>query len=403
MQTQYDLIILGGGCAGLSLASRLASLGPKSPGTLVLESRSRYVNDRTWCFWDTVDHRLSHLVSHKWHEVSLHAEERRVTVNCGLSPYQMIPSDSFYRHSQKALELSRNVHLVLDSHVLSNPHKVGGRWFVETPSARYSSAMIVDTRPRFQPKDGALLWQSFYGMEVESAEPVFNPACVDLMGFRVVNSASIPFTYVLPFSEHRALIEITVFAPHPIPPPELAHDLEDAVARHTRGAPVKLHRSEQGVLPMGKGAPRSEPDTSYVYAGLTSGGARASSGYAFQRIQRWADICAGLVGEGKLPVGHSGDPFILRALDHLFVSVLRENPSMAPSIFLSLFERAQAERIIRFMSDRGSLADYAMIAAALPMTPFLRQLLRELFSRLNLSARPLDANQPLQPKESPLQ
>lgn len=402
MQTQYDLIILGGGCAGLSLASRLASLGPKSPLTLVLESRSCYVNDRTWCFWDTLDHRLSHLVSHKWHKMSLYAEKRRVTVDCGLSPYQMIPSDSFYSHSQRALDLSQNVNLVLGSQVLSDPYKVGGRWVVETASALYSSAMIVDTRPRLQPRDGALLWQSFYGKEVECNEAVFNPACVDLMGFKVVNSASIPFTYVLPLSENRALIEITVFAPHPVPLPELAHDLEDAVAHHTRGASFKSHRSEQGVLPMGKGAPRSDPDASYVYAGLTSGGARASSGYAFQRIQRWADLCAGVIGEGKLPVGHSADPLILRVLDHLFVSVLRQNPSMGPSIFLSLFEKAQAERIIRFMSDRGSLVDYATIAAALPMAPFLQQLLREVLGRLNPLARPLDANQPLRAKESPI-
>jgi lycopene beta-cyclase len=47
----YDLIILGGGCAGLSLARRLSELGEDCPQTVILESRSSYTDDRTWCFW----------------------------------------------------------------------------------------------------------------------------------------------------------------------------------------------------------------------------------------------------------------------------------------------------------------------------------------------------------------
>ena len=47
---------------------------------------------------------------------------------------------------------------------------------------------------------------------------------------------------------------------------------------------------------------------------------------------------------------------------------------MAPLLFMSLFERVDAQRVIRFLSDRGTLADYAAMVSALPSKPFLSQL-----------------------------
>jgi lycopene beta-cyclase len=77
----------------------------------------------------------------------------------------------------------------------------------------------------------------------------------------------------------------------------------------------------------------------------------------------------------------------MRALDSLFVSVLRANPAAGPSIFLSLFEKADTSRIIRFMSDRGTVADCAMVAAALPPLPFLREIPRALLASRTLRGR----------------
>jgi len=51
MTNHHDLIIIGGGCAGLSLAARLSRYGGDAPRTLVVDSRTSYTNDRTWCFW----------------------------------------------------------------------------------------------------------------------------------------------------------------------------------------------------------------------------------------------------------------------------------------------------------------------------------------------------------------
>jgi hypothetical protein len=40
-------------------------------------------------------------------------------------------------------------------------------------------------------------------------------------------------------------------------------------------------------------------------------------------------------------------------------------------MFISLFEKTEPDRLIRFLSDRGTLHDYAVVAAALPAKPFI--------------------------------
>ena len=102
-----------------------------------------------------------------------------------------------------------------------------------------------------------------------------------------------------------------------------------------------------------------------------AGGARPSTGYAFQRIQRWADECAcALVNSGQ-PVGHRPDPLPLRVMDQIFLDVLRADPSRGGAIFFSLFSRADPARVIRFLSGTAGVVDSLAVVAAMPVLPFV--------------------------------
>ena len=381
----YDLVILGGGCAGLSLAMRLAELGPRCPRILIVEQRSYYANDRSWCFWDRDETSLRRMVKHRWPLMRVRDGNRLVTVNCGDTPYQMIAAETFYAEALAVIGRSTRIDLFMDTSVLAAPTKSSEYWHIETSEGLQTGMTVVDTRPRQEPRrGGAVLWQSFSGHEVKCEDPVFDPACLDLMDFSNTDPSGIRFDYVLPLSPHHALIEVTQFAPEPFHQQDLASGLTRATLRRVRGAPFKIVRSESSILPMGSAPVTASPvatrDPSYVYAGLANGGARPSTGYAFQRIQRWADSCARLIGSGEAPAGHPCDPLILCAMDHIFLSVLRTQPAAAPAVFLTLFERADAARVIRFLSDRGTLVDYLAIIAALPFGPFLKELPRGLMS-----------------------
>ena len=387
MQTDFDLIILGGGCAGLSLATRLAELGRESPTTLIIEARTHYTLDRTWCFWDDGATRLRPLIQHRWQKMTVRAAGRAVTVDCGAKPYCLLPADAFYSAAAAAIGFNGRLDLSLGMRPHVEPRKVGNKWVVEAKPSIFTAKMVVDTRPVQKPKSGnAILWQSFYGREIECDAAVFDPARAELMDFADGHDRDIRFTYVLPLSPTRALIETTVFGPDPHSPLALAKELDVAIKRYTGSAGYYVRRREDGILPMGIASAAANTDPTYVRAGLGNGGARPSTGYAFQRIQRWADCCAQNLQLRSLPLGHAPDPVLLRAMDHLFLSVLRARSAEAPAMFLALFEKVDPARMIRFLSDGGSIVDYAIVAAALPVLPFLAEIPNAFSRTLKLRA-----------------
>ena len=387
MRKDFDLIILGGGCAGLSLATRLAELGQASPKTLIIEARAQYQHDRTWCFWDDGATRLQPLIQHRWQKMTVRAEGRAVTVDCGAKPYCLLPASIFYSSATHAIAISDRLDLILDTQVHAQPRKTGDKWIAETSKGIFAAKLVVDTRALQKPIFGdAILWQSFHGCEIECETAVFDPTRTDLMDFADGRDADIRFTYVLPLSRTRALVETTVFGPEPHTPLALGIELNTAIARYTGGARYNVLRSEDGVLPMGIASAAANADPTCVRAGLSNGGARPSTGYAFQRIQRWADRCAQNLHQKQLPLGHAPDPPLLRAMDHLFLSVLRARSAKAPAMFLALFEKVATARMIRFLSDGGSLFDYAIVASALPVLPFLAEVFNAFSRNLKLRA-----------------
>ena len=374
MTPPFEMIIIGGGCAGLSLAMRLSSVLEKKR-VLIVEARTEYANDRTWCFWGNDSAQLRHLVTHRWHSVSLQTQARRVKVDCRTAPYEMIAAETFYAAALQ--EISRNPCMELASGVAltSEPWKDGELWQIETSAGRYAGKFLIDTRPSLPVQTGeAVLWQSFLGQEIECEAPAFDPTSASLMNFLPIENGRIPFIYVLPFSPQRALVEFTVFSPAPLGPKELAHDLELGIAAQVGAAKYSVRRTEHGILPMGLTNPAPASQTSSVRVGVTAGGARSSSGFAFQRIQRWAHVCALALSSGHGPLAHPPDSWSLRAMDNLFLRVLRARPEISPDLYLSLFGIKNPNRLIRFMSDQATLADCASVALSLPAWPFLAEI-----------------------------
>ena len=374
---ENDLLILGGGAAGLSLARRLAEQGTTAPRTLVLESRVDYADDRTWCFWMHPTAQLTHLVRRRWAKVSLASSTERVLVDCAEFPYALLPSGGFYQDSRECIARSERVRLAMGVAVLGAPRKVDGLWEVETSAGVQRARWIVDTRPSAPPAEGAaVLWQSFLGQEIEAAGPVFDPTVAEIMHFTQGEAGQILFHYLLPLSPTRALLEVTAFSPKPVGPDGFRAELNRFIDRRLEGRRYQLRREEQGILPMGLPMPVPSADATYVRAGLMAGGARASSGYAFQRIQRWAERCAQSLAAGHGPQPHAADGWILRRMDALFLQVLCRRPELAPTLFLAMFSQVAPARLARFMSDQATLLDNLAVIAALPPGPFLRELFR---------------------------
>ncbi|BDX22261.1 lycopene cyclase [Polynucleobacter sp. TUM22923] len=388
MAEKYDLIILGGGCAGLSLARELALLKDKKLKVLLLESRKKYENDRTWCFWEPPEKaakgkqiQTHENVTHQWSMLRISSNQESIFFPCKSRPYQMLASDQFYQAALKMIYASSQIEVELGAIVEDVAHHFQDHWEVKTSIGVFQSSFLVDTRPdSVNPNTNTILWQSFYGYEIECVDAIFDSSIADLMDF-LPDSDRIAFTYFLPISATRALIEFTVFAPSPFTATDLAPYLESAVKERVGGAAFSILRSESACLPMGLDVPPSVADASYAKVGVMAGSARASTGYAFQRIQQWARLCAASLIQSEVLINQPSDPWIVRKMDLLFLKVLRSDPANAPSLFLSLFKNVSPSIAIRFLSGEARTLDYLSIIRSLPAVPFIRELLRPILPK----------------------
>jgi lycopene beta-cyclase len=373
MSEVFDLVILGGGCAGLSLAMAIESHGARAPRTLVIESRTEYKNDRTWCFWSDRSKVLPYKIQHLWQTMRVSNDGRSVSLNCGATPYHMLAGEDFYKSALASISRQPNITLQMGSSVIDEPHFDGSVWTLNTSAGSISAYNVVDTRPpNAVCNGGSTLWQSFYGIEVECGAAEFDDITLDLMNFLEPNQKNVPFVYVLPVSPTRALIELTVFGAQPLGPNALAKQLDTAVAKLVKGEPFRTLRSEHGILPMGLNGATPPAHKSYVRVGVMAGSARPSTGYSFQRIQLWAQECAASLASDRQPAPHRPDPLPLRLMDQIFLEVLKAHPVRGGAIFFALFSRANTASVIRFLSGRGGVVDSLAVVLAMPFAPFLQ-------------------------------
>ncbi len=365
------LVILGGGCAGLSLATALVERNTDIE-VAVIEPRPRYSDDRTWSFWASQATLARSLPKTSWQRLSLSSDSRTITVQLE-QPYQMIRSIDFYLDSLDRIAKSSSVTVDLGTSAYSSCQLPSGQWQTDTSNGPILSEYVVDTRPAKIDSACQMIWQSFLGREIECSAPIFNPQVAHLMDFQSPRGGEIPFLYVLPSSPTHALVELTLLGTDQMSGTDLDARLTEAIRKLSHGHGYKVLRQEYGVIPMGVPTQVTSRGATYVNAGVRSGSARPSSGYTFCRLQRWAGACADSLSSGGLPIGPIADKRLVQFMDKVFLNVLRTSPSLAPEIFLSLFEKVPMRRLLRFLSDSPTLFDALHIVGALPKLPFLRE------------------------------
>ena len=376
---QIDLIIIGGGCAGLSLANQLIDQAYQGHA-LILDSRSRYEDDRSWCFWDTQPSTYSSLISQTWQNWRFNSAGKPVqTQACKGYAYHYVRAADFYSYAMTQIASTTQINLKLNTPVLSIT-PAGDAWRITTPNQDYLASQIVDTRPPSKKVlEKACLFQCFVGLEVAQLDPLQAPDSLDLMTEMRVAEQAFCFNYILPISTEKTLVEVTFFSSKPIKPAIISKHLNELLA--LKGwQKTRVIRQETGMLPMG--LPQytftdsiATSAENYVTAGMGGGALRASSGYGFLRIQRWAKQAAVSLVKHKKLVGQPATPPILALMDNVFLRVIEQNPELGPIIFERLLARVPPLRFLRFMDDRPSFIDVMSIIISLPKIPFLKGLI----------------------------
>jgi lycopene beta-cyclase len=372
-----DYLIVGAGCAGLSLAVHLLETQRAGLRVAVLDPRTDFGRDRTWCFFRTMDHPFARCVDRAWTRWRIVQGARDVIRGSEDHPYQHLPADAFYAHALGRVRASGAVSLHLGARVHALVDE-GDLVVAETDLGRIRARLAFDSRPTpclaAEPGAPSFL-QCFVGWFVQAARPVFDAATATLMDFRVDQARGIHFMYVLPFSQREALVEDTYFCVRAPGEDRHAAALGDYLDRLGVGD-YSITRRERGVLPMSAREVPPRPSPRVYRIGLAGGLAKPSTGFAFLAIQRFSSALAARLHREDLPAPPAVRPLRTRMLDRVFLSYLARRPDEAPDLFARLFERVPAEVLVRFLSECGTIADDIRVMAALPAAPFAREAIR---------------------------
>ncbi len=366
-----DLIILGGGCAGLSLAARLAQETPKLRVSVV-EPRTMYEEDRTWCGWRLRPHLFADCTVQQWWRWRVVNREDMVERGSDAFPYEMIRSDLFYAKATSLLRKAESCQLLCGLSAISLHETEEAVRVQLSDGTRVEAPWVIDTRsivPRIEPP---WLWQNFVGFVVrgeftnkESFEKI-----PTLMDFQPCGDSIARFMYILPITSGLALCEWTQFAGEPGQQVEIEARLTDWIDRHARSG-WSVDRREGGSLPMALVS--SVSSARVIAAGTRGGSMRASTGYAFHAIQRWAEACTQSLKRTGMPVPPERN-LLLDFMDKVFLEVLQQPGRSAAELFAEMFRETPPDSLVRFLAGVPHTKDLWATARSLPWTPFLRAL-----------------------------
>ena len=386
--SRYGYVILGAGCAGLSLCYYLLELGVREE-ILILDKKPAFEDDRTWCFWNVEPTPFTHLAVHQWNSWSLHAGGRNVTQTSERYPYLCITGADFYEYALNELAAHGNVTVKLGEDVRGY-RESGNGVRVETVEGVYESRCVFDGRglapgsPVFEEARREARWvpQRFVGQRIKTEAAVFDPGRCTLMDFNVDQSRGLRFMYVLPFSEQEALVESVYLSEAEASADtfraEVSGYLSEAYGLPETG--YEVLGEEQGYIPMTDYRfPRQLGERSYSI-GMLGGESRPSTGYTFLRIQRYCRRLAACVVRGVTPPRRV-DARRYETLDGLFLRFMQEYPERCPEVYRLMFEGVPPEPLVRFLTEKSSPADEARLVYALPKTPFIKLAGRTLLER----------------------
>lgn len=374
----YDLVILGAGCAGLSLACNLSANPDYEGRVLVVDRKVEYVRDRSWCFFSPDDQSLvsESLITHQWPTAMVRRGDEKLRLSLGSKPYTLVDASCFYEHALEQLTNDPRFsialgHAISDADILSGLEELS----IRIDGQSYSSRQLVDSRSdRVLDCAESILWQVFIGYEIEADHPIFNSDEATLMDFIEDPSYPVSFMYELPTSQSKALLEYTVFSRTCMTPETLLPLLEKSISSRLGGLDFRILRTEKGVIPMGL-IDQSQIETrSWLKAGLMAGAARPSTGYAFLRIQRWARVSAEEIISKNKSIKLHKDPLITSIMDRMFLKVLSLTPQHASRLFFDLFRNTPTASLIRFLNDEGRFLDHVLVIKSLPKISFIRKL-----------------------------
>ena len=351
---EFDYIIIGGGCAGLSLAYELEINDKLKDKTLaIIEPRTEYKRDKTWSFWKVVSHNFDDCVMKSWKNFTINIPKKTNHLECVKYPYQSIDSGLFYEKINSRLKENKNISLFKDMNEINS-----------------KNSFIFNSVPSIK-KNHLNLWQHFYGVEIETQNNFFDDEIFNLMDFDCDQRESVHFFYTLPYSKTKALVETTWLSKmNDNSQKDYDNQIKDYLENHLNLKNYKITYKEEGAIPLF--CPIDKNEKNKVNIGTAGGMTRLSTGYTFLNIQEHSKYIRENI-ENISNVKKYKIDAKYQFLDEIFLRVLEKHPEKMPDIFFKMF-KASPKTVIKFLSNKSNFFEELSIIFRMPKLTFIKAL-----------------------------
>ncbi len=351
---EFDYVIIGGGCSGLSLAYELDIHDKLKNKTLaIIEPKLEYKKDKTWSFWRVSPHNFDDCVRKNWKNFSINITGKDNHLKCDQYPYQSIDSGLFYKKINNKIKLNKNIF-----------------FFQDLKEINLNNSIIFNSVPLMN-KDNQNLWQHFCGVEIETQKEIFDDNIFNLMDFDCEQRNSVHFFYTLPFAKNKALVETTWLSKMNN---ELQKDydnqLKDYIEINLKIKSYKITYREEGAIPLFY--PLYKKEKNKINIGTAGGMTRLSTGYTFLNIQEHSKyIRQNIENISEIKKYEMKKKY--QYLDKIFLKVLEKHPEIMPNIFFKMF-KASPNTVIKFLSNKSNFIEDLSVIFKMPKSIFIKAL-----------------------------
>ncbi len=353
---EFDYIIIGGGCAGLSLAYELEINKKLKNKTLaIIEPRKEYKRDKTWSFWRVIPHNFDDCVKKNWENFSINITGKTNHLECTSYPYQSIDSGLFYEKINNKLRENENI-----------------TFFNDLTEINSENSFIFNSVPSLK-RNHLNLWQHFCGVEIETESDFFDDSIYNLMDFDCEQRESVHFFYTLPYSKNKALVE-TTWLSKMVDNSQKDYDkqIKNYIEKNLNLKNYKITYKEEGAIPLFY--PLNKKERNKINIGTAGGMTRLSTGYTFLNIQEHSKYIRenfeNITNINKFEIAKK-----YQFLDEIFLRVLEKHPEKMSEIFFKMFE-ASPNTVIKFLSNKSNFFDDLSIILKMPKLIFIKALFK---------------------------
>lgn len=377
---KYTFIFAGAGLSSLMTVYEMIQSGLFSQQKILLiDANSKKTNDRTWSFWEKVSGDFDPILTQKYETAFF--KNQRFSRKLDLQPYtyKTVRGIDFYTKVFDLIGKQPNIEFVEASISSFSESKEGvevqtnvGVFYGEKLFNSIYNPNLVTSQTKFP-----LVQQHFIGWFIKSAAPVFTPETATFMDFSINQKNTTRFMYVLPTSETEALLEYTLFSPDLLKKEEYETEIQNYI-QNLGISHYEIIEKESGNIPMTCYPFWKHNTQNILNIGSAGGWTKASTGYTFKNTTKKSkEVVRFLQSHSDFRKFHKTNKFWF--YDLLLIDILFRRNEIGSNIFSSMFKKAKASLIFKFLDEETSILEDLKVIWQCPKMPFLNALWRRIY------------------------